>query len=215
MRFRIAHILEAVVVVAVFALGFSHPNELWAGGMRRILIIIAAVGVLGVALLALYGREDSLEFEIYEIGSNSAPKLLAKGTVPSDGSNVKTAERTVFGRRFQNKWIPLDEGFLIGASIYRPKKLEGFGLWIRSDDVAGHSWNWFTRESGRVYRKLQGSGRVEASVIQHKDYEVLEAVRFLDDVTLTAQFGWLPYWDTHQVVVKKGSVLRLPQSTER
>ena len=94
------------------------------------------------------------------------------------------------------------------ASIYREEKLNGFGLWINNKD-GGFSWNWFTRESGQIYRKLKGEGRVKALFVPDKDYEELSAVEFMDDIALSGNFGWLPFGDTHQMVIKKGSVLRL------
>ena len=135
---------------------------------------------------------DSLEYEIYALQGSSDRKLLAKGTAKCDPTKVQTVERSVFGMRFWEKSVPLWQDFSVGASIYRERQLDGFGLWIRSEG-GGFSWNWFTLESGLTYRKLKGTGRVKVTLAPDKDYEELIAVEFLDDVKLTGNFGWLPF----------------------
>ena len=175
---------------------------------RRTLLTVAVLFLTALLLASARGCRDSFDYAIYAIPTGSKPDLLAQGTAKADGTNVKSAEGAAFGRHFQRKWIELESDFIVGANVYREKRLDGFGLWIRRHG-SGFSWNWFTRESGLVFRKLQGSGRIEASLTPNKEYEELSGVEFLDDVTLTGQFGWLPYWDTHQVIIKKGSVLRL------
>ena len=63
-----------------------------------------------------------------------------------------------------------------------------------------------------MFVKLQGTGRVRVTVTRGAGYEELAAVEFLDDVTLRFSedmFRHRPGQDTHEVVIKKGSVLRL------
>lgn len=175
---------------------------------RRVPLIIALIFTLGLVFLASHGCEDSLKYEIYALQGRAERHLLSQGTINDAGRNPRTSESVFFGRSFQQKWIQLNSEFSLGASIFRDKRLDGFGLWIRRNGK-GFSWNWFTREAGLVFRKLQGDGRVEASLSPNDEYQELAAVTFLDDVTLTGQFGLLPFWDTHQVVIKKGSVLHL------
>jgi hypothetical protein len=169
---------------------------------------------LALCLLALGGcaksaKYASIEYEIYSLMNSSNRELLAKGTIMCDPNNVSSVERSAFGQTFWQKSIQLSKGFVVGASVYRETELNGFGLWI-SGTEGGFSWNWFTRESGFRYKKLQGEGRVEATMAPNKEYEELVAVEFLTDVTLTGRFGGFPFLgDTHQVVIKKGSVLRL------
>jgi hypothetical protein len=174
--------------------------------------LIAAL-TLAVLLLAQGGctrsaKQDSLDYEIYALKSGRNRELLASGTIKSDGKNVKSIEGSLFGETFWQKDVPLWKDWFVGASVYREKNLTGFGIWFGNKD-GGFSWNWFTRESGRTYRKLQGEGRVEVTFAPTEEYEELVAVEFLDDVTLTGNFGWLPFADTHQLIIKKGSVFRL------
>jgi hypothetical protein len=176
----------------------------------RIAFAVAFLALLAFALWFAYCRNSgSLQYEIYELQGNSAAKLLAKGTVEPSTRDVAIIEGSTLGQTFLQKSVALSDGFRIGASVFPEKTLDGFGLWIRRDD-GGFSWNWFVRENGLTYRKLQGPGRVKVTLAPNKDYEELIAIEFLDDVTLTGRFGWFSLLsDTHYVVVKKGGVLRL------
>jgi hypothetical protein len=180
------------------------------GLKRRLTIAIALLVFLAVALLLLHRRDSGLfQYEIYELPDNSQPKLLSKGIVETASTEVAIIEGSALGQTFWQKSVPLADGFRLGASVVREKSLDGFALWIRRDD-GGFSWNWFKRENGLTFRKLQGSGHVKAILAPNKDYEELIAVEFLDDVTLTGSFGWFGLLsDTHHVVVKKGGVLQL------
>lgn len=157
---------------------------------------------------SLKHETDSLEYEIYALQGSSDRELLAKGTVKCDATKVQVVERSAFGTRFWEKSVPLWQDLSVGASVYRERQLDGFGLWIQREG-GGLSWNWFTLESGLTYRKLQGTGRVKVTLAPDKDYEELIAVEFLDDVTLSGNFGWLSLLPTHHVIMKKGSFLRL------
>jgi hypothetical protein len=187
---------------AVFRQGISAKLRLAFASAFLILLAFAL-------WFAFCRNSGSLQYEIYELQGNSEAKLLAKGTVEPGTSDVTVVEGSALGQTFWQKSVVLSDGFRIGASILREKSLDGFGLWIRRDD-GGFSWNWLVREYGLTYRKLQGRGRVKATLAPNKDYEDLIAVEFLDDVTLTGRVGWFNLLsDTHQVVVKKGGVLRL------
>jgi hypothetical protein len=96
--------------------------------------------------------------------------------------------------------------------VYREPKLDGFGLVIyRKGDDNGFSWEWFDREKGEMFQKLQGQGRVLVHVTKGPGYEELQSVEFMDDII----FRYLddmakpPGTHTHEVLVRKGSVLRL------
>ena len=176
---------------------------------RRVIFPLAFLLGIALLLLAQRGCTDSLEFEIYALRDGSRRELLAKGRVVSDGQNVRTVPCSALGVTFWNKSVPLWQDYVVGASVYREKELGGFGLWIHNRD-GGFSWNWFTRDSGDTYRKLQGQGRVRVTLSPAKEYEELTAIEFLDDVILTSSIRWIPLLgDTHHVVIKKGSVLCL------
>lgn len=176
--------------------------------------------ILSVVLLIHTGcglsfrhKTDALDYEIYELRGSKDRELLSKGTVTSDGHNVEsidTSSSSALGMPVWDKSVPLSQGYVVGASVYREKELKGFGLWICKPGD-GFSWNWFVKEDGRTFRKLQGAGHVKVSLVPSKDCEELAAIEFLDDVTLTGSLGAFPLFldHTHQIVIKKGSTLCL------
>ena len=73
-------------------------------------------------------------------------------------------------------------------------------------------WEWFERESGDIFRKLQGSGRVKVRFASVGDMQQIAEIHFLDDVTMRLDRFWLiPFTGraSDHVVVRKGSVLWL------
>ena len=75
----------------------------------------------------------------------------------------------------------------------------------------GFSWDWFNRESGLIFRKLQGGGTIKVTLVASTEFQEIAAVEVLEDITLRV-IG-LPWWfftddDTHHLVVRKGSVLK-------
>jgi len=174
---------------------------------------IALVALLGLNVAAA----QSVTYELYEL-SNDGPKLIAKDTKQYTVSDIEVSENWM-GSRFWQKQLGLNERFAIGASIHRHKELVGFGLWVKQRprwfeiwSTGGFSWDWFNREQDAIYRKLQGPGRVKATIVTGADYQELTAVEFLEDVTLRLSARpWFLFSDedTHHVLVRKGSVLKL------
>jgi hypothetical protein len=108
------------------------------------------------------------------------------------------------------KWLVLDENFAIGASVHREQPLSGFGLMVfRREDKDGFSWEWFEQTEGSTFTKLQGSGRVSVQMNKVGKSEELASVEFLEDVTLRYldDMSKPPGTVTHEVLVKKGSIL--------
>jgi len=105
-----------------------------------------------------------------------------------------------------NKVLPLDYGLTVSTTIDRKEKLTGFGLVLSKDD-SGFSWEWFDRDRGDVFRKLLGGGKVRVTVVETAESQELVAVEFLDDIVLSCEDQGTG--TTHEVRVKKGSVLRL------
>ena len=176
-----------------------------------------ALALVVLLVLAAEVPAETVTFEIYEL-KNDGRTLLARGTrhyVPGDVE----VRRSFLGKQFWSKQLPLTGGFGIGASVFRDRELSGFGLWVKQRPRwfefwkdEGFSWDWFNREQGPIYRKLQGPGRVRATIVKGPDYEELTGVEFLDDVTLRLKgspWFFLSQDDTHHVVVQKGSVLKL------
>ena len=111
-----------------------------------------------------------------------------------------------------SKALLLDDTFAVAASVHREEKVDGFGLVVyRRGDENGFSWEWFEREDGGVFRKLQGEGRLSVTTRTGPGCEELESVEFLDDITLRYldDMSKPPGTHTHEVVIRKGSVLRV------
>ena len=64
---------------------------------------------------------------------------------------------------------------------------------------------------GWTPRHVQGPGRLSVTIKKGPGYEELEAVEFLDDVVLRYldDMSKPPGTHTHEVVVRKGSLLRV------
>lgn len=166
---------------------------------------------------------ETISFEIYELRGDGSRQLIAQGSKQYTREDIQVQWSPLVDGASQ-KSLFLTERYAIGASIFRKRDLRGFGLWVRQrpqwhefwlDD--GFSWDWFNREQSHVYRKLQGQGRVSVTVAKGANYEELTGVEFLDDITLRLKATpWFLFSsaDTHHVVVKKGSVLRLASQTE-
>src|SRR4051794_32318179 len=168
---------------------------------RYLAVLLCIVAVPAALFVTWLRRPVDLHYEIYELRDNSR-NLLANGVLNGDELNVKSTEHSEFGQTFSDRSVALPAGFQIGVAIFPEKQLSGFGLWIKQND-RGFSWNWFTREKGRTYRKLQGDGHVKATIAVTNDAEQLTGVEFLDDIPLTGALGPLGALggDTHAIVV--------------
>ena len=124
------------------------------------------LGSVAVALaLLVVPQADGKETVTWEAVALSQQRgLLDKGTksyLPSRDIIVRKEGQGRGGRPAWSKSLPLSDTFAVGASVYQESKLDGFGLFVsRRGDQRGFSWEWFERESGSTFRKLQGQGRV-------------------------------------------------------
>lgn len=168
--------------------------------------------IFGVALLILVTAvsEVSAESIQYEIVALHwwGNELIAKGTYEYTVRDVRVTELATGDAHVWQKSVKIWGEYAIGASVYREASLDGFGLWVQKGQH-GFSWDWFDRESKDVYRKLQGPGRVRVRFTAAPNSEEIAAVEFLEDVTLRGMFSWWPFSDSHHVLVRKGSVLRV------
>lgn len=181
--------------------------------MRRAIVIF-------VALLLHFSvaSAETLYFELYEVSDGRRGTLLASGERKYTTQDVLTEERSSSEGPWKSKAIPVALGFKAGAAIYPERDLTGFGLWLRGGDSwlaqissGGFSWDWFERESGNVYRKLQGSGRVKVTPASAPNQLEIGTVEVLEDIVLRVKLRpWFFFTsnDTHHLLLKKGSVLR-------
>ncbi len=171
-----------------------------------------------VLLVAVAARAESLAYELYELAGGGQRTLLAQGTREYSVRELLVHEIGTGDDRWRVMELPIANGFAAGGSIYREKNLTGFGLWLRDRGSllgaaaqGGFSWDWFDRESGNVYRKLQGGGRVRVTLVPSDRFQEIAAIEVLEDITLRVNNRpWFLFTssDTHHLVIKKGSVLR-------
>ena len=167
--------------------------------------------VLLLSSLLAPGSVETITWKVVALAPRGR-EVLGQGVKTYEAEKDIVVQQRAGGRTWWSKSIPLNDTFVIGASVHREPRLDGFGLWVkRRGDADGFSWEWFERSSGAVFQKLQGSGRVSITLKTGPGYQELESVEFLDDITLR-------YLDdmrkprgtkTHEVIVTKGSVLRV------
>lgn len=181
--------------------------------MRRILVVLATM-----LLHMPAARAESLSFELFEVSNGKRGALLASGVRNYSVQDVQVETRSSSQGSWKSKAIPVAAGFNAGASIYPERDLTGFGLWLKGGDSwiaqlsgGGFSWDWFERESGNVYRKLQGGGRVRVTPASSPNELEIGTVEVLEDIVLRVNVRpWFFFTstDTHHLLLKKGSVLR-------
>jgi hypothetical protein len=158
---------------------------------------------------------EIIKYEIYRLEPGGERTLLASGKREYTQEDVAVVAREGRGQTFWQKSVVVWDDFSVGSSIHLEHPLTGFGLWIERE-TDGFSWDWFDIESGDIFKKLQGTGRVRVETRSNNGAKEIVAVDFLTDVTLRGKFSsWsilpfvpFPDEDTHHLVVKKGSVLR-------
>jgi hypothetical protein len=91
--------------------------------------------------------------------------------------------------------------------MYREPALTGFGLVLVNDSAPCFSWEWFDRDDGDVFSKLQGGGKVKVGILESRGVQELAAVEFLDDIALECEDQ--SNGNVYEARVRKGSVLRL------
>jgi hypothetical protein len=184
-------------------------------GLTRVRRFIA---LLGLFLFAAAAPAEALIYELYELAPDGSRALLAKGTRQYALADVSTIKLIPGLSNWGMKEVEVVDGFFAGASIYQEKELTGFGLWLKDRGTwrgrlshGGFSWEWFVKESGPVFVKLQEGGRVRVRFVAAKPYEEIASVEVLEDLTLRLKnTPWFFFrdGDTHHLLLKRGSVLR-------
>jgi hypothetical protein len=175
----------------------------------------------GVPKLLTSGTRDYTpkEIEVQENKSVTQTENSHDAFYVTDGKNEFKVELGSTSLHSWEKGLVIKNGFVIGARIFRDKTLTGFGLWLKRQrkwyEIKGEdgcSWDWFNQEKGSVFSKLQGSGKVKATTTTGAGYKELTSVVFLEDVTLRLDDDKASFFSqshTYNMIIKKGSVLRL------
>ena len=166
--------------------------------------------LVAVLLLAQwqFAAAEIIEYEIYELSRGGAvPKLIAKGKREYSLKDVEVRPYQRNGRRIAEKLIELENGYRVGARIFYEKELTGFGLLAKRSN-ADFSWEWYNKESGNRFKKLQGQTYVTVKTAGMPAVEELVEVTFLEDTNLRFIANSQGMEDTHSIIVKAGSVFK-------
>lgn len=164
------------------------------------------VGALLLILMPFAGAE-TITYEIYELSPRGqGPRLVAKGVREYTVKDVQVHPYQRDGVQISEKFVELEQGYRIGARIFYEAELTGFGLLAKRsrDDF---SWEWYSKQAGNRFRKLQGGTYVEVSVAGTPGKQELAEVVFVDDTRLRFKPIGADS-DTHGIIIKAGSVLR-------
>lgn len=165
-----------------------------------------------LVVLPVIAHAERISYEIYSVPLFFGEReVITKGILDYTLDDLQTDKGLVGNNENWTVTLPLGHGFSIGTTVYSEPVLEGFGLWMRKNG-GGFSWEWFYRENGNVYKKLQGPGRVKVRLTRKNDNVQLVAIEFLETLTLRLDtMNYIPLWfkDTHNMVIKKGSTFVL------
>lgn len=148
---------------------------------------------------------ETINYEIYEIAAGT---LVGSGVREYTSNDIILNPYKSPGKNVVEKFIELEQGYKVGARIFFEPKLTGFGL-IAELKEGDFSWEWYDKVNGDTYRKLQGSrGLVKVRVGGLPIQEFLVEVVFLDDAKLSFSLGGAGKPESHDIIIKKGSILK-------
>lgn len=148
---------------------------------------------------------EKIQYEIYEKATGT---LVGSGIKEYEKKDIILNPYESRGEKVIEKFIELEQDFKIGARIFSEPKLKGFGL-IAELNEGDFSWEWYNQKEGYKFQKLQGNkGFVQVRVSGLPSLEILEEVIFLDDAHLSFHHGGAGTPESHDIIIKKGSVLK-------
>jgi len=144
-----------------------------------------------------------LIYSIYELPAN---KKICSGTRTYSSADIVTTHKKGSNEEIIQKYLELEQGYKIGASLFQSKELIGFGLKAKKND-SDFSWEWYDKKQGNIFVKRQGETLVKIKVNGLPMLETLASVEFLDDTKLGFILNAQGTADTHYILISKGSVL--------
>jgi hypothetical protein len=168
----------------------------------------------GLLVFAATAYAETVSWEIAAAPGTHRREVLSNGVKTySPEADVRVQEhlRRRDGAVSWSKSLMLSDGFVVAALVRRERALDGFGLVVRRrGDVNAYGWNWFERGEDGEYRRPRAPGRVAVTTTKSDAREVLASVEFLEDVALLYldDARRPPGAYSHEVVIRKGSVLR-------
>jgi len=173
----------------------------------------------GLLVLAAVAHAETVSWQIAADPATHRREVLASGVrTYSPDTEVRVQEhlRRHDGAVSWSKSLALSDGFVVAVRVRRERALDGFGLVVRRrGDVNAYGWNWFERVGDAEFQRPRAPGRVAVTTTKTDQGEVLASVEFLDDVALRYLDDTRrpPGAYSHEVVIRKGSVLRFGTMT--
>lgn len=171
-----------------------------------------SAAILVCLLTTLPASSEPMDFAIYR-GTGEGRTFISQGKLDY---TVQDIDVMPWGKKDgQPVWLKslkLSDGFSIGVMVIRGDVCRGFGLWIENaQHRRGFSWHWFVPKDGDMFETRPGEGLIRVTQSQYSDGNEVQSVEFLSDITLRFQehINMGPGKPTHEVVVTKGSVLRI------
>jgi hypothetical protein len=165
---------------------------------------------------------EPFAYEMYALES-SGRRLMSLAEIDRSDNDTVVIEHSQHPLVL-NKELRLGNGFAVGLSDHREARITGIGFWLRrtpspmelnSDE--GFSWEWFDQSKGAIFEKRKSSGRIVLGTKSIEGHELVVRVEFLDDITFQINTDARPSPGkyTHEIVIRKGSVLAFKPEAEQ
>ena len=167
--------------------------------MRR----IKTAGLIGLGLSRLLAGD--IQFEIRDFTIPMGSRVIASGIKKQTLRDVR--EIKIPGISQTTHFIPLADGFALKISTPDGDNFDGFGLSAWSNSGL-FSWEWFDREQGTTFKKLQEGGSLKVETIVQKGLMKIKSIVVLADVSLRLEESGSDQI-SYRILLKKGSVISL------
>lgn len=165
--------------------------------IKTVLSLIFVLCLLETALAS------SVAYEIHHSTQDKNGQPVAEGTKEYSYADIKVNCDETHCR----KTLLLEEGYSVGASVYRKPKLKGFGIWAARNDQ-GLSWEWFDRDGEGKFKKLQEGGMVTVKYQGLPVVEEIAEIIFDTDICLRLDESYAVDAVPHRILIKKDSILK-------
>jgi len=146
---------------------------------------------------------STITYEIYDYSKDKNGHLVAAGSKEYSDVDINIA----CDNSHCKKILLLEQGYSVGASIYREQKLTGFGIWVRRNNQ-GFSWEWFNLDGNRTFKKLQEGGMVTVKYSGLPIVEEIAEIIFDTNISLRLNESNEVGSVTQRILIKKGSILK-------
>ena len=166
--------------------------------------VFLKIGILLLLVLSSYTTAEIITYEIYHTLTH---KLIASGIKQYTKKDIIEHPYQRNGQEINEKLLELEQGYKIGARIFKEEKLTGFGL-VAELKLSDFSWEWYNITDNLLFKKLQGGTLVSVGIGGGPIYQILEEVNFLDDTELEFTTGCKNKKTSYTILIKQGSVLK-------